>query len=73
MGETSLALLLHMVEGREDEVGNTHGLGNIGHVSALGVFNVGIHGFPVVSDQEDSVGALESSSERVDRTQIGLM
>jgi hypothetical protein len=59
VGEASVGLLLHMVERRENKVGNAHGLGNIGDILALGVFNIGVHSLPVVCDQEDSVRTLE--------------
>lgn len=38
----------------------------------MGVFNIGIHSLPVVNDQEDNVGTLEGSSQRVDGVQISL-
>lgn len=72
MDETSVGLVLHVVQRREDEMGNPHFLRNVSHVFALGVLNIGIHGFPVVRRQEDSMGALQGCGEGVNGAKIGL-
>lgn len=53
-------------------MGNTNGLGDISDILALGELDVGVHGLPVVGDEEHSVGSLQRRGERVNGAQIGL-
>lgn len=57
---------------RENEVRNTDSLANVGHILALGVFDVGIHGLPVVGNQEHGVRALERSRKGIHGVEVGL-
>lgn len=46
----SFGLLCYMVERRENQPGNTNSLAYISYILALDVFNITVHGLPVVAN-----------------------
>lgn len=71
-GEAAVGLFLDVVEGGENQVGDANSLSSVRHILALRVLNIGIHGFPVVGDEKDSVRALQGLGQRLRRTKVGL-